>query len=147
MPTTIPLDSAAPLLCAGVTIWSPLKHFKMDQPGGKLGVQGLGGRGLSATLPFCHSALCHSTRNTFEWERLTLVSFLPRAHSGLGHMAVKLGKALGQEVTVISTSANKEKEAREVLGADHFIISKDPKAMAVRGLWLPAVWEIVWVRR
>ena len=46
-------------------------------------------------------------------------------------MAVKLGKALGQEVTVISTSANKEKEAKEVLGADHFIISKDPEAMAV----------------
>nr|WEF42360.1 SAD1 [Pinus yunnanensis] len=48
---------------------------------------------------------------------------------GLGHMAVKIGKALGLKVTVISTSARKEKEAREDLGADHFIISKDPKQM------------------
>ncbi len=41
-------------------------------------------------------------------------------------------QALGLEVTVISTSPNKEKEARERLGADHFIVSKDDKAMAVR---------------
>ena len=33
---------------------------------------------------------------------------------------------------MISTSPNKEKEARERLGADHFIVSKDDKAMAVR---------------
>ena len=48
---------------------------------------------------------------------------------GLGHMAVKLGKAFGLQVTVISTSPKKEKEAREDLGADHFIISKDEKQM------------------
>ena len=47
----------------------------------------------------------------------------------LGHMAVKLGKAFGLQVTVISTSPKKEKEAREDLGADHFIISKDEKQM------------------
>ena len=48
---------------------------------------------------------------------------------GLGHMAVKLGKAFGLQVTVISTSPKKEKEAREDLGEDHFIISKDEKQM------------------
>jgi len=36
---------------------------------------------------------------------------------GLGHMAVKFGKAFGLKVTVISTSPKKEKEAREYLGA------------------------------
>ena len=41
-------------------------------------------------------------------------------------------QGFGQEVTVISTSPNKEKEAREVLGADHFVVSKDEQQMAVR---------------
>jgi len=41
-------------------------------------------------------------------------------------------QALGMEVTVISTSPHKEKEARERLGADNFIVSKDDKQMAVR---------------
>ena len=36
------------------------------------------------------------------------------------------------EVTIFSTSPKKEKEAREVLGADHFVVSKDEKQMAVR---------------
>lgn len=48
-------------------------------------------------------------------------------------MAVKLGKAMGLEVTVFSTSPNKEAEAREVLGADHFVVSKDVKQMKVNG--------------
>ena len=41
-------------------------------------------------------------------------------------------QAMGMEVTVISTSPKKEKEAREHLGADHFIVSRDDKQMAVR---------------
>jgi len=52
---------------------------------------------------------------------------------GLGHMVVKLGKAFGLQVTVISRSPKKEKEAREVLGADHFIISKDQILESNRG--------------
>jgi len=51
---------------------------------------------------------------------------------GLGHMAVKFGKAFGMTVTVFSTSPAKEKEARAVLGADHFIVSKDPEQMKVK---------------
>eukprot|EP00252_Welwitschia_mirabilis_P006130 TRINITY_DN16868_c0_g1_i1.p1 TRINITY_DN16868_c0_g1~~TRINITY_DN16868_c0_g1_i1.p1 ORF type:complete len:186 (+),score=27.45 TRINITY_DN16868_c0_g1_i1:226-783(+) len=48
---------------------------------------------------------------------------------GLGHMAVKLGKAFGLHVTVISTSPYKEKEAKELLGADSFLVSKDETLM------------------
>eukprot|EP01018_Ginkgo_biloba_P015603 Gb_09487 [translate_table: standard] len=90
VPKNLPFDATAPLLCAGITVYSPLKHFRMTEPGKRLGVVGLG---------------------------------------GLGHMAVKFGKAFGLEVTVISMSPNKEKEARQVLGADHFLISKDEKQM------------------
>lgn len=50
---------------------------------------------------------------------------------GLGHIAVKFGKAFGLHVTVISTSPSKEKEAKERLGADNFIVSTDPEAMRV----------------
>ncbi|EMS47366.1 putative cinnamyl alcohol dehydrogenase 6 [Triticum urartu] len=48
---------------------------------------------------------------------------------GLGHVAVKFGKAFGLHVTVISTSPAKEQEARENLKADDFIISTDDKQM------------------
>ena len=44
-------------------------------------------------------------------------------------MAVKFAKAFGLEVTVISTSPKKEKEAKEILGADHFLLSMDKDAM------------------
>ena len=38
------LAAAAPLLCAGITTWSPLKHWKVG-PGQKVGVVGIGGLG------------------------------------------------------------------------------------------------------
>ncbi|CAN5554238.1 NAD(P)-dependent alcohol dehydrogenase [soil metagenome] len=44
IPDSIPLDKAAPLLCAGVTLWSPLKHWNAG-PGSKVAVIGLGGLG------------------------------------------------------------------------------------------------------
>jgi cinnamyl-alcohol dehydrogenase len=50
---------------------------------------------------------------------------------GLGHMAIKFGKAFGMTVTVFSTSLSKEKEALEVLRADRFIVTKDPEQMKV----------------
>ncbi|KAJ9564707.1 hypothetical protein OSB04_000673 [Centaurea solstitialis] len=89
-PENLPLDSGAPLLCAGVTTYSPLRHYGLDKPGTKVGVVGLG---------------------------------------GLGHVAVKMAKAFGAEVTVFSTSPAKEQEALEGLKADHFIVSKDPEQM------------------
>lgn len=92
IPENLQFDSVAPLLCAGITTYSPLMHYEMNKPGFKLGVVGLG---------------------------------------GLGHMAVKFGKAMGLEVTVISTSDHKKQEALEVLKADHFLISKNEKEMQV----------------
>lgn len=85
----LPLERVAPLLCAGITTYSPLKRAKVKK-GMKVGVVGLG---------------------------------------GLGHMAVKIAKAMGAEVTVFSTSPNKEADARK-FGAKHFIISKDPANFA-----------------
>ncbi|PNX92643.1 cinnamyl alcohol dehydrogenase [Trifolium pratense] len=90
IPDNLPLEVAGPLLCAGVTVYSPLKYFGLDKPGLHIGVVGLG---------------------------------------GLGHMAVKFAKAFGAHVTVISTSPNKENEALDHLGADSFIISRDPNQM------------------
>ncbi|KAH7314812.1 hypothetical protein KP509_21G021600 [Ceratopteris richardii] len=90
IPENLPLEGAAPLLCAGITVYSPMSHFKMTEPGKHLGVVGLG---------------------------------------GLGHMAVKFGKAFGLKVTVISTSPNKREEALKNLRADAFLISKDMDAI------------------
>ncbi|KAG2716390.1 hypothetical protein I3760_03G124200 [Carya illinoinensis] len=50
---------------------------------------------------------------------------------GLGHVAVKFGKAFGLRVTVISTSPKKEDEAINRLGADAFLVSSDPAKMKV----------------
>jgi uncharacterized zinc-type alcohol dehydrogenase-like protein len=47
MPKGIPLERAAPLLCAGITTYSPLKHFGLEE-GDKLAVVGLGGLGHMA---------------------------------------------------------------------------------------------------
>ncbi|MFB7369984.1 NAD(P)-dependent alcohol dehydrogenase [Streptomyces sp. NPDC056222] len=44
IPDGIPLDQAAPLLCAGITLYSPLAHWKAG-PGKKVAVVGLGGLG------------------------------------------------------------------------------------------------------
>ncbi|KAK9163426.1 hypothetical protein Syun_004328 [Stephania yunnanensis] len=90
IPEGLPLDAAAPLLCAGITVFSPLKFNGLTEPGTSIGVVGLG---------------------------------------GLGHVAVKFAKAMGAKVTVISTSSAKEKEAIEYLGADAFIVSKNPQQM------------------
>ncbi|VFQ88115.1 unnamed protein product [Cuscuta campestris] len=46
-PETLPME-AAPLLCSGITTYSPLKHFGLDKPGMNIGVVGLGGLGHMA---------------------------------------------------------------------------------------------------
>ena len=43
IPANLPLDAAAPLLCAGITVYSPIMHYGMNEPGKTLGVVGLGG--------------------------------------------------------------------------------------------------------
>lgn len=45
IPDSLPLDGAAPLLCAGVTAYSPLRYFGLDKPGMHVGVVGVGGLG------------------------------------------------------------------------------------------------------
>ncbi|MBC5839165.1 NAD(P)-dependent alcohol dehydrogenase [Flavobacterium muglaense] len=89
VPTNLNLAAVAPLLCAGITTWSPLRHWKVGK-GSKVAVVGLG---------------------------------------GLGHMAIKLAKGLGAEVTLFSRSANKEQDALD-LGADAVVISTDDAHMA-----------------
>jgi len=91
IPDGIPLERAAPLLCAGITTYSPLKHFGV-KAGDKLAVVGLG---------------------------------------GLGHMAGKLGHAMGAHVTVLSHSPGKREDALR-LGADDFLPTKDEKACSRR---------------
>ena len=44
IPDSIPLDKAAPLLCAGITLYSPLRHWQAG-PGKKVAIVGLGGLG------------------------------------------------------------------------------------------------------
>lgn len=51
---------------------------------------------------------------------------------GLGHMAVRFGKALGLNVTVFSTSVSKREVALSVLGADRFVVSSNQEQMAVK---------------
>jgi len=82
------LSGVAPLLCAGITTYSPLKKWGAG-PGKKVAVAGLG---------------------------------------GLGHMGVKIAAAMGAEVTVLSTSPSKEKDAR-ALGAHKFLVTKDEAAV------------------
>lgn len=45
IPDNLPLDAAAPLLCAGITVYSPLRYYGLDKPGLHVGVVGLGGLG------------------------------------------------------------------------------------------------------
>ena len=89
LPDALDLAGAAPLLCAGITTYSPLRHWKV-QAGSQVAIVGLG---------------------------------------GLGHMGLKLAKAMGAEVTLFSRSPGKEADARR-LGADHIVISTDPAQMA-----------------
>ncbi|GAV62307.1 ADH_zinc_N domain-containing protein/ADH_N domain-containing protein [Cephalotus follicularis] len=83
-------EQAAPLLCAGVTVYSPLNHFGLKQSGLRGGILGLG---------------------------------------GVGHMGVKIAKAMGHHVTVISSSDKKRVEALDHLGADAYLVSSDTTSM------------------
>ena len=45
IPDNLPLDATAPLLCAGITVYSPFQHYGLNKPGLHVGVVGLGGLG------------------------------------------------------------------------------------------------------
>lgn len=88
VPETLDPAGAAPLLCAGITTWSPLRHWKVG-PGSTVAVIGLG---------------------------------------GLGHMAIKLAKALGASVVLFTRTPDKEADALR-LGADGVILSTNDESM------------------
>lgn len=75
----LPLDKAAPLLCAGITTYSPLKHWKIG-PGSKVGVMGLGGLGhmavkLAAAMGAEVTVLSHSDKKKEDALRLGAKKF------------------------------------------------------------------------
>lgn len=88
IPDALDPAAAAPLLCAGITTYSPLKYFGVGK-GHRVGVIGMG---------------------------------------GLGHMGVKLARALGAEVTLFTRSSDKAAEARRQ-GAHHVIVSTEEAEM------------------
>jgi uncharacterized zinc-type alcohol dehydrogenase-like protein len=85
IPDSVALDKAAPLLCAGITLYSPLRHWNAG-PDKRVAVIGLG---------------------------------------GLGHMGVKLAKAMGAQVTVLSQSLKKMEDGLR-LGADQYYATSNP---------------------
>ncbi|KAL5707090.1 cinnamyl-alcohol dehydrogenase [Ranunculus cassubicifolius] len=90
IPEGLAPEQAAPLLCAGLTVYSPLRHYGLTKPGLRGAILGLG---------------------------------------GVGHMGVKIAKAMGHHVTVISSSEKKKVEAIDDLGADAYLVSSDPVQM------------------
>ena len=88
IPEGLEISAVAPILCAGVTTYSPLKHWGVTT-GHNVAVAGIG---------------------------------------GLGHMGVKIAKAMGATVTAITTQEDK-RQAALALGADDVLISTDEKAM------------------
>ncbi|WNW10206.1 NAD(P)-dependent alcohol dehydrogenase [Pseudomonas sp. DTU_2021_1001937_2_SI_NGA_ILE_001] len=82
------LAAVAPLLCAGITTWSPLRRWNIG-PGKKVGIVGIG---------------------------------------GLGHMGIKLARALGAHVVAFTTSESKREAARQ-LGADDVVVTRNPQEM------------------
>lgn len=85
------LAAVAPLLCAGITTYSPLRHWEAG-PDKTVGVVGIG---------------------------------------GLGHMGIKLARAMGAHVVAFTTSEAK-REAALALGAHEVVVSRDPQAMAAQ---------------
>ncbi|MDR3734481.1 MAG: NAD(P)-dependent alcohol dehydrogenase [Acidobacteriaceae bacterium] len=88
IPEAIASEGAGPLLCGGITVYSPLRNLNV-RPYSRVAVIGIG---------------------------------------GLGHMALQFAHAFGAEVTAISTSKDKEEEARS-LGADHFVNTHEGAAL------------------
>ena len=89
IPDAIDPAEAAPILCAGVTTYAPLKQHEIGK-GSKVAVAGVG---------------------------------------GLGHMACQLAKALGAEVTALTTSADKVDDIK-ALGVDDVIVMSDIPKLA-----------------
>ncbi|AKT38173.1 NAD(P)-dependent alcohol dehydrogenase [Chondromyces crocatus] len=59
IPDALPLDAAAPLLCAGITLYSPLRHWKAG-PGKRVAIVGMGGLG-HVGVKLAHAMGAHVT--------------------------------------------------------------------------------------
>lgn len=92
LPEQLDMAASAPLLCAGITTYSPLKRFKVG-PGSRVGIAGLG---------------------------------------GLGHVAIRIARAMGAEVTLFTHSEHKRDDALR-LGAHRVVLSSDREAMRAAG--------------
>lgn len=88
LPPKIPSETAAVLMCAGISVFAPL-HQNYTHPSQRIGIIGIG---------------------------------------GLGHLAIQYAKAMGYEVTAISSSPGKKEEAIG-FGADQFILASDRPAL------------------
>lgn len=93
LPEALDPAAATPLLCAGISVWEPLRAAGTG-PGHRVAVAGLG---------------------------------------GLGHLAVKFAAALGAEVTVLSRSAAKEKDALRLGAAGLIVTTDEAQVAAARG--------------
>jgi uncharacterized zinc-type alcohol dehydrogenase-like protein len=102
IPENLDPAGAAPLLCAGITTYSPLRFAGVTK-GTKVGVIGLG---------------------------------------GLGHLGVKFAVSFGAEVTLISTTPSKQKDA-ERLGAHKFLLSTDPEQMKAHDSYFDVILNAV----
>jgi uncharacterized zinc-type alcohol dehydrogenase-like protein len=74
IPESLPLDKAAPLLCAGITLYSPLRHWKAG-PGKKVAIIGLGGIGhmgvkIAHALGAEVTVLSHSLKKQADGKKL-----------------------------------------------------------------------------
>ncbi|MBN9229947.1 MAG: NAD(P)-dependent alcohol dehydrogenase [Legionella sp.] len=74
IPDNLPLDAAAPLLCAGITLYSPLRHWNV-KPGTRVAILGLGGLGhmgvkLAHAMGADVSVLSHSIHKEADAKRL-----------------------------------------------------------------------------
>jgi uncharacterized zinc-type alcohol dehydrogenase-like protein len=102
VPANLDPAKAAPLLCAGITTYSPLRHLRIG-PGSKVGVVGVG---------------------------------------GLGHLGIRLAKAMGASVVAITTTPEKCADALR-LGADDAILSTDQAAVGRLAGSLDAILDTV----
>jgi uncharacterized zinc-type alcohol dehydrogenase-like protein len=80
IPENLPLEGIAPLLCAGITTYSPLRHWKVGK-GDKVGILGLGGLGhmgvkLAVSMGAEVTMLSHSPKKEVDAKRLGAHKFL-----------------------------------------------------------------------
>jgi alcohol dehydrogenase (NADP+) len=106
VPANIPMEYVGPLMCAGITMWTPLYEYVVGKGAKHVAIVGFG---------------------------------------GLGQMGVKIAKAMGANVTVLSRSLDKKEQAA-ALGAD-IIAHTDETALAEAAAKFDAIIDTVAVHR